>query len=318
MNLPPNPGADNGSLRNHREGVFTLAHLIDSFLTHLRLLVAAKLSSPTTLRWYADHLHQLDPLAAFPADALRLHHLAALTLTNGFTRALKRLYRWAAAEELVPRDPFAKLAVPPCGRRERVLTRAELCALYRAASRPFRMMLYVQLHTLARPGEIRQLTWGQVDWSARCIVIVDFKAKARRKDKLRARAIPLPLPVFRLLRNLHRKAADTSPDARVFFAPRGAPWTPNGVRCAMRRARKRAALDGGDEPVVCYHLRHTSATEAIRVEGNLKLVAEIMGHSRTSTTERYLHLNTSDLVQGIDRINTRPRRASTPAPSAGV
>jgi integrase/recombinase XerC len=115
--------------------------------------------------------------------------------------------------------------------------------------------------------------------------------------------------VIRLLRNLHRKAADTSPDARVFFSTRGRPWTSNGVRCALRTARRRAGLDGDGERVVCYTLRHTGATDAIRAELPLKLLAEIMGHTRTTTTERYLHLDASDLVEAIDRLAARRPKA---------
>jgi integrase len=288
--------------------MFTLRHLIDSFVTHTSLLVRAGVQEASTLRWYEDQFKHLEQLGEFPADALRTHHLAAIELTNAFTRALKRLYRWGATEELVPKDPFAKLVIPPCGRRERVLEPDELARLYRASPRAFRRLLFVQLHTIARPGEIRDLTWGQIDWENRCIVLVKFKGKKKRRDKLKARAIPLPLPVVRMLRNLQRKATDTSPGARVFISTRGKPWTPNGVRCAMRRARKAAGLDGGAEPVVCYHLRHTGATEALRADAELKHLAEVMGHARTSTTERYCHLNTADLVGTIDRVHARRRR----------
>lgn len=288
--------------------MFQVRHLIDSFVTNMKLLVRAGLTAASTLRWYTDSLKPLDKLAEFPAESLRTHHLSTIELTNGFTRALKRLYKWGTNEELVPRDPFAKLTIPPCGRRERTLTRSEVCRLYRAAPRALRLLLLVQLHTLSRPGEIRNLTWGQILWDQRVILLTQFKGQKRRRDKLKARAIPLPHHVLRLLRNLHRKSADPSPTGRVFVAPRGKPWTPNGVRCAIRRARKAAGLDVGDEPVVCYHLRHTSATNAIRADVPLKLVAEIMGHARTSTTERYLHLNTTDVVAAIDRVTARPRK----------
>ena len=287
--------------------MFTVRHLIDSFKSQLALLVRAGLNAETTRQWYVDTLSHLDPLGTFPADALRTHHLASITLTNAFVRALKRLYKWAADEELVPKNPFAKLACPPCGRRERVLTRPELRRLYLASPRAFRRLLFVQLNTLARPGEIRQLTWGQIDWEHRVILLVKFKGQKKRKDKLKARAIPMPRHVLRLLRNLNRKSKDPSPTGRVFISTRGRVWTPNGVRCAMRTARVRAGLEG-DERVVCYTLRHTSATNAIRKDVSLKLVAEMMGHARTSTTERYLHLNTADVVAAMDKMAARPPR----------
>lgn len=288
--------------------MYTLAHLIESFSVHTRLLVRAGLTEAATLRWYESQFKHLAPLGAFPADAIRTHHLGTIKFTTAFVRCLKRLYKWAAAEDLVPKDPFAKLTIPPCGRRERVLTRPELRKLYLVGSRAFRRLLFVQLHTIARPGEIRQLVWGQIDWANRVILLLKFKGQKKRADKLKARPIPLSLPVLRMLRNLFRRSKDQTPSGRVFCSPRyGKPWTPNSVRCAMRTARKRAGLDGGGERVVCYTLRHTGATNAIRNDVSLKLVAEIMGHARTTTTERYLHLDTADLVGAIDRASGRPR-----------
>ena len=290
--------------------MFRLKDLIASFVAHVRVLVQSGENEPATLEWYKAQFAHLTRagLGDYPADALRTHHLAGVKLTNAFVRALKRLYRWAASEELVPRDPFHKLRTPPCGRRERVLTRPELRRLYLASPRALRRLLFVQLRTIARPGEIRNLTWGQIDWANRLIVLGKFKGQKRRKDGKKCRPIPLDAVVIRFLRNLHGKAADPSPDGRVFIASRGEPWTPNGVRCAMRVARVKAGLADGGERVVCYHLRHTGATNAIRADVPLKMVAEIMGHARTSTTERYLHLNATDLVQAIDRLSARRRQ----------
>jgi integrase len=296
------------------DDVFTVGHLIDSFSNHLRILIRAGVNKPKTLTWHESQFKHLAPLRGIPADSLRTHHLSAIKLTNAFTRVLKRLYKWAADEDLVPRDPFRKLAVPPCGERTRVLTRSELRLLYRACSRALRRLLFVQLRTLARPGEIRELVWAQVNFERRAILLGDFKAKKKRRDKLRFRAIPLPMPVMRLLRNLQRKAKDKSPEGRVFASPRyGRPWTYNAVRCAMRVARKRAGLDGDEERVVCYTLRHTGATNAIRGENGgepmaLKVLSEVLGHTRTTTTERYLHLDTTDLLEAIDRAAARTRK----------
>ena len=311
VTLPSVGELDNAGSPRNAPGVFRVKDLTRSFLADLAVAVNAGTTEPATLRWYQDQLRHLDHVGDVPADALRTHHLAAIELTNGFARALKRLYKWAAVEQLVPRDPFVKLATPPAGQRERVLTRAEVARLYLASPRPLRRLLFVQLRTIARPGEIRGLTWGQVDLDRRVITLIKFKGKKRRRDKLKARVIPLPVVVVMLLRNLLRKSIDPSPAGRVFYS-NGRPWSANAVRCAMRRARRRAGLDDGEEPVVCYHLRHTGATNAIRAEVPLKLVAEVMGHARTSTTERYLHLDAGDLVGAIDRASRRQKPASNP------
>lgn len=289
--------------------VLTLGALTEAYLAHVHVLVEAGMLAKATHEWYSNQFKHLSKLRHTPAASLRTHHLSGIKLTNAFVRVLKRLFKWAADEEqgLVPRDPFAKLTTPPCGERERTLTRPELRQLYLAAPRALRRLLFVQLRTIARPGEVRCLTWGKIDWERRVFVLKEFKAKNKRKDKLKAREIPILRPVLRMLRNLQRKAADTSPDSRIFRSPRyGRPWTYNGVRCAMRVARAKAGLAGGDEPVVCYHLRHTGATEALTNGMDLKMLAVRMGHTRTSTTERYVHLQSKDVVDATDRA-ARPR-----------
>jgi len=306
-NLPAKAPAVHSDSAGFTEASFGLNELTGAFLAHVQLMVRAGVTEPTTLDWYRSQFAHVAHLGAFPAAELRTHHLGNIELTNALARALKRLYRWAAAEDLIPRDPFARLAVPPCGERRRVLTRAELARLYRAASAPFRRLLFVQLRTLARPGEIRGLVWSQVRFDLRVILLDRFKGQKRRRDRLRVRAIPFDKVTARLLANLFRKSQDSSPPGRVFVNTRGRPWSANAARCAMRRARCLAGLNDGGENVCLYTLRHTSATNAIRANVALKKVAEVMGHARTATTERYLHLDLGDLVGAIDQANTRPR-----------
>lgn len=303
---PPAPPTTTGPM-------FTVANLRDSFVAHGAILVRAGTTKERTLRWYQDQFKHLDGVAGLEADKLRLHNLGSVSYTNAFVRSLKRLYKWAAEERLVAWDPFAKLPIPPCGKRERVLTRAELARLYRATNREFRRLLFVQLRTIARPGEIRELTWGQINWEQRCAILVEFKGKKKRKDQLRARPIALRRVVLRMLRNLQRKSPDPSPAGRVFRNTDGEPWNYNAVRSAMRRARQRAGLMDGGEKVVCYSLRHTGATDAVRKGLDLKHIAELMGHARTSTTERYVHLNTADVVNAIDRLDAREHPPGRPA-----
>lgn len=302
---PPDPAPD--APRPSPPGP-TVGDLVAGYLAHTGILVRAGLAAAATLRWYRAQFAHLGRagLLPMPAAALRTHHLAPIRLTNAFARAARRLTRWAVAEELLARDPFAKLAVPACGRRERTLTRPDLVKLLRACPRPLRLLLLVQLRTIARPGEIRNLTWDQLDLPARLIVLRKFKGQRARRDGARARPIALDAWVCRMLARLRAKAADPV-CGRVFVATAGRPWTDNGFRCAVRRARDQAAL-GGAERVVAYHLRHTGATEAIRAGVSLKLLASMMGHTRTVTTERYTHMNAEDLVGGIDQMDRRRKR----------
>lgn len=295
--------------------MFTVKNLTTSFMSALLVKVKLGQAEPATHTWYRIQLAKLDKAAGeFPAAELRAHHLTSVDFTYHFVRAMKALYRWAADEDtaLVPRDPFRKLKAPPCGERTRVLTRGEMVALYRASGRQFRRFLFLMTRTIARPGEIRGLVWGDIQWERRLITLKRFKGKKRRTDGVKVRTIPLDLAAVRLLRNLWERAGRPGPAAPVWLDRFGKHLTSNAVRCRMRRARERAGLDpeGVEERVVCYSLRHTSATEATRGGTDTAVLAKIMGHTRTATTNRYQHLAGNDLVDEVDRIARRTRNRS--------
>lgn len=280
--------------------MLTVRLLADSFEAHLGVLVRTSQLKRATADWYASQLARLRGTAGWiAADDLRPHHLADVEFSNHFVRTCKSLYRWALEEELVTRNPFAKIKTPPAGERSRVLTGAELLSLYRAAPPAFRLFLFFQLHTMARPGELRELRWRDVHLDDRLLKLTAFKGRDRRRDGVKVRLIPLDQAAAR---RLSRLAAAGTPDDHVFRGDRGRPWTANALRCAMRRTRERARIDvGKDERVVCYHLRHTAATDATRRGIRDAALAAMMGHANTRTTARYQHLDGADLVEILDR-----------------
>lgn len=271
--------------------------LIELFIAQLEAEVRDGSAKPATVEWYRSQLMKLQAVAAeVLADQLRLPHIVTVKQTHHFVRAIKRLYAWAVDAELLGSNPFRKLKIPKCGARERTLTRSEFNALLKASSADFRRYLILCSHTLARPGEIRELTWAVIDFEKRIIRLRDFKAKERRRDGLKARLIPLDEVALKLLAWMKARARS----GFVFDSRRGTPFTANAIRCRMREARERAGLGEVEgEKVVCYHMRHTSATKALRNGVGIKHLAELLGHSRVTTTERYCHLDETDLVNVI-------------------
>ena len=73
----------------------------------------------------------------------------------------------------------------------------------------------------------------------------------------------------------------------IFVNADGRPWQRYALSGRMKRLRARLGL-----PKDCrlYGLRHGFATKAIRMGVELKTLSELMGHTSTRTTERYVHL----------------------------
>jgi integrase len=290
----------------HSGEMFTLSKLVTVFTRHLDTAVKCGRKSQSTRNWYGYQLaHIVKAAGSMPAAELRVYHLHEVEITNAIGRALKCLYAWAMENDLVPKNPFLKLDVPDCGQRERVLQRTEMARLYRAARRPFRLYLFVVAHTIARPGEIRLLRWDQISLEKRTIELTDFKAKDKRRDKLKVRIIPLDSVTLRLLKNMQRNATSEF----VFVSRFGKPHTYNSMRSAMARSRERAGLDINEgERIVCYSLRHTGATQATQNGVDLLVLARMMGHSKVTTTQRYVHLETEDLVEAAEQRRKRNRK----------
>lgn len=55
------------------------------------------------------------------------------------------------------------------------------------------------------------------------------------------------------------------------------------------------APDQNGEQVVMYTARHTYATSAVASGVTDRRLADLMGHTNTKTTQRYIHLATDDL-----------------------
>jgi integrase len=292
--------------------MYTVDKLIATFERHLDSAVKSGRKSQSTRDWYGYQLSHLSKAVGTASAAkLRITDLDNIEITNAIGRALKCLYAWAAENDIVEKNPFRKLDIPECGQRNRVLERTEMYRLYRAARRPFRLYLFVVAHTIARPGEIRLLRWDQVFLERRSIELTEFKSKEKRRDKLKVRIIPLDRVTVRLLTNLKRK----SKSEYVFVSRFGKPHTYNSLRSAMSRARERAALKIKDrERIVCYSLRHTGATEATINGMPLLALARRMGHSKVTTTERYVHLSSDDLVNALDaaeEMKRKPKKDNT-------
>jgi integrase len=85
------------------------------------------------------------------------------------------------------------------------------------------------------------------------------------------------------------RAASPADTDRIFLNQKWRPWTRHAIAYKLHRLRRKLGL-----PSHCrmYAIRHMFATTAVKRTGNLKAVAELLGHARTEMIERvYCHLN---------------------------
>jgi integrase/recombinase XerC len=261
-----------------------IKHIIDAWLQHAERLASHQ--------WYAD---MLSPFKERYGEA-RVMHLRRKdvrawlakrtrwsdTTKNKFIGCLQTALNHAVDEEVIPVNPIAGMKKPRCNRRERIPTPKEWKTIIGAARGSFKMYVYALSATGARPGEVAKITASDFSPAHSCWVLPAKKHKTGEKTG-NPRVIYLTPAMVRLCLRLAAKY----PTGPLFRGRRGQ-WTTNAVRIRFRVLREdHPELQG----IVAYCLRHAFVTEALERGISDATVAELAGHTDTSTIHRfYSHL----------------------------
>jgi integrase len=158
----------------------------------------------------------------------------------------------------------------------------------------FRVLAYTGL----RVGEVLALRWGDVDLTGRRL-IVQRAVSASVEGPTKAwqvRYVPLADPPHDALQRLRAREDFTMRDDYVFCARLGGRLDDSALRKRYHAARKAAAL----RHVKLHGLRHGAGSLVAR-QSDAVFVQHFLGHSKMSTTERYMHAKSRK--EDVDRLN---------------
>lgn len=285
----------------------------DSFLDWTKMHRAQN-----TYEWYVTALTDVcRGFGATPIRQLKKHQVRQWVDQSGkpagtrraYVTAIRRVISWAIDEGIIDKDPIGKLERPPVERREVLVSAEDYARAVESADQgrgrqyrrgAFRAFLVALRHSGARPSEVAKVEAR--NFVAEAGVWSLGKHKTRRKTG-RDRIIYLSPCLVTLSRIL----ATARPTGTLFLNGEGNPWTPNAIRCRMRRLRERLNLPEG---TVAYALRHTFATEGLLNGVEEPIMAELLGHTSTAMlSKHYSHLG--QRAQRIRQAATRAARGDS-------
>jgi integrase/recombinase XerC len=212
------------------------------------------------------------------------------------TSALRSLFAWALAENLIPWSPASALQLPRArGGEERIAY--PMAVLHRLVSSQPSLRDQCALQLLCRMGlrknELRLLQVGDVDLM-RNLIRVHGKGG-------RDAVLPLALPSLRDDLYLHIQGEGRDP-AEYLLYPRSAKRRPMDSSSVHRWLKACLTRAGLPSTLKTHELRHSAADALWRDSGDIVMAKELLRHSSVQTTEVYLHPTRSDLTRALAQL----------------
>jgi integrase len=281
-------GADPLAERRDRREAPTVTDLVE----YWRNLVAPKKRAATRAeyegmikQWVIPALGNRKVAEVTHADILRVHGKISRTApvrANRVVAFLSTLLNIAASDALKWRtdNPAAKIAKNHESPRQRYLKNDELPRLVEALkshrNQQTANAIRLLLLTGARRGEVLSATWGQFD-----LVTGVWTKPAATTKQAREHAVQLSAPALLLLSEIRPIAA---PDDDHVFAGKNGHLVE--LKASWRAICRSASISG----VRLHDLRHSFASIAASSGASLPLIGALLGHTQSSTTQRYAHL----------------------------
>jgi integrase/recombinase XerC len=302
---------------------------LKAFLEFLRL---NRNASPHTVRAYESDISQFLGHVAADAGTTRgelqpshldrtairrflgaLHELGQSRATAARKLAAARTFlRYLRREGVIDTDPGALVRTPK--REVRMpahLSESEMAALITAPSdeplgRRDHAILELFYASGLRLSELVGLDLDDLNLSARMVRVWGKGGKPRLVpfNVSTRKAIHAYLNARELLVRARPPESGRKRDARepLFVNYRGTRLT---VRSVDRLVRRYVATTSTRTGISAHALRHSFATHLLQRGADLRAIQELLGHARLSTTQRYTHVNATQLLEVYRKAHPR-------------
>jgi integrase/recombinase XerC len=299
---------------------------IRHFMTFLNL---ERHASPETVRNYGSDLRQFHTFMKVERPGLSA--LIPSTVTTESVRAylhwldrkhekstsiarklaaLRSFYRFLQREAIVVLNPAETIRTPKQPKHlPRVLTKDDAAALmdFPAGQTGSSLRDSALLETLYSTGaRVSELVGINLEDLRLSEGLVHLRGKGRKERIVPIGAVALKA-IHSYRASLKLSAISHQPSAPVFLNLRGGRLTTRSV--ARIVACYSSRLAGGS--VSPHTLRHSFATHLLDEGADLRSIQEMLGHVSLSTTQKYTHLATDQLLAVYDKTHPRAGRSAS-------
>lgn len=296
--------------------------LKDLHRMHARHLMALR-RSPGTVDYYRDCVKRLgeymtregltDPGELTKADMMGFTlWLRERGLQPGgesaVMRGVRATLRWAHEEELIPRNPMARLrlAQVPQVRPPHVTPENARAALKAAGKGPHplrdKAMLFTMLDTGIRMSELLALTTDDLD-----LVGGFLRVRAETSKRKKERRLPVGVKATRAITTYERRERrPMRPVVTTLFLNRsGLPMTPSAIHHVLWRIAGEIGV--GRAELAPHAWRRAFATSYLANGGDIATLQLLMGHATIDQVRVYLRLSDDDLQRSHMRASPGDR-----------
>jgi integrase len=218
---------------------------------------------------------------------MRRSKVSAYT-ANRDLRCLRALFNFGLKKGWIQKNPTQGIPFLPVEKRVKyVPSKEDVLRVIMAADPDTQDYLWTLKETMGRMSEINRLTWEDVDFQGRSLVLYTRKKKG---GHLTPRKIPMTRRLFQLLSNLYEHRDKRMPWVfwHRYWDRKKKIWV-EGPYKERKRIMKTLCSKAGVRYFRFHPLRHLGASTLDRANVNIGSIQRILGHENRSTTEIYLH-----------------------------
>ena len=215
-------------------------------------------------------------------------------------QALKKFFLYLSKRDLILRDPTIIITFPKEEQRlpRNILSEKEVFKLLEntklrdPVSIRNRAIIETFYATGMRTSELCNLKVNDVDLKEQVVTIVKGKGNKSRVVPLGQYGSYYISLYLEKARKYMLKGKRDDP-GYLFLSLRGNPFNKSTInKSVMRSIRNKIKLN---KQISCYTFRHSIATHLLKNKVDIMYIASLLGHASLRTTQRYLHVEISDL-----------------------